>query len=71
MKNIMLSKIILFQPGSPRLVCLGLAAFYRRFGLGFAKIPCPLNSLLSVKSADKKLKSKVEWTAECQEAFEK
>ena len=49
---------------------LGLTNYYRRFLEGYAKIVRPLNNLISGENADKK-KTLVEWTPECQEAFEK
>ena len=49
---------------------LGLTNYYRRFLEGYAKIARPLNDLISGENADKK-KTLVEWTPECQDAFEK
>ena len=49
---------------------LGLTNYYRRFLKGYAKIVRPLNILISGENADKK-KTLVEWTPECQDAFEK
>uniref|UniRef100_A0AAY5L9X8 Gypsy retrotransposon integrase-like protein 1 n=1 Tax=Esox lucius TaxID=8010 RepID=A0AAY5L9X8_ESOLU len=50
---------------------LGLAGYYRRFISGFAKIARPLNSLLAGIPADKKTGSVgVNWTEECQQAFQ-
>ena len=49
---------------------LGLTNYYRRFLEGYARIARPLNNLISGENADKK-KTSVEWTPECQEAFEK
>ena len=49
---------------------LGLTNYNRRFLKGYAKIARPLNILISRENADKK-KTLVEWTPECQDAFEK
>ena len=49
---------------------LWITNYYRRFLEGYAKIARPLNNLISRENADKK-KTLVEWTPECQEAFEK
>ena len=49
---------------------LGLTNYYRRFLEGYAKIARPLNNMISGENADKK-KTLVEWTPECQDAFEK
>ncbi|KAM9757963.1 uncharacterized protein ACNS7B_005082 [Menidia menidia] len=51
---------------------LGLAGYYRRFIKGFAKIARPLNSLLTGIPTDKKHGTKlIDWTSECQTAFDK
>ncbi|KAI5613446.1 hypothetical protein C0J50_11334, partial [Silurus asotus] len=51
---------------------LGLAGYYRRFIVNFARMAQPLNALLVGVSADKKSSSrKVEWSTDCQDAFVK
>lgn len=50
---------------------LGLAGYYRRFVAGFAKIARPLNQLLTGVPADKKNETrKIQWSPECQTAFD-
>uniref|UniRef100_A0A669DMH2 Gypsy retrotransposon integrase-like protein 1 n=1 Tax=Oreochromis niloticus TaxID=8128 RepID=A0A669DMH2_ORENI len=50
---------------------LGLAGYYRRFVSGFAKIARPLNTLLTGVPVNKKTdRRKVQWSPECQTAFE-
>ncbi|KAL7852896.1 hypothetical protein SRHO_G00186810 [Serrasalmus rhombeus] len=49
---------------------LGLAGYYRRFIPGFSKIAAPLNRLLCGVPASRARTRRVEWTQECQEAFE-
>ena len=49
---------------------LGFTNHYHRFIKGYAKVASPLNSLVSGDNANKK-KAIVDWTDECQEAFEK
>ena len=49
---------------------LGFTNHYSRFIKGYAKVASPLNSLVSGDNANKK-KAIVDWTDECQEAFEK
>lgn len=51
---------------------LGLAGYYRRFIAGFAKIARPLNSLLTGVPAAKKTGARpIQWTAECQDSFQR
>ncbi|XP_038162776.1 uncharacterized protein LOC119797673 [Cyprinodon tularosa] len=51
---------------------LGLAGYYRRFIQGFSKIARPLHSLLTGIPTDKKSGTKlIDWTLECQTAFER
>uniref|UniRef100_A0A669D8G6 ribonuclease H n=1 Tax=Oreochromis niloticus TaxID=8128 RepID=A0A669D8G6_ORENI len=50
---------------------LGLAGYYRRFVSGFAKIARPLTALLTGVPVNKKTdRRKVQWSPECQTAFE-
>ena len=49
---------------------LGFTNYYRKFIKQYAQIANPLNKLISGENAKKKNK-KVEWTAECEEAFKK
>uniref|UniRef100_A0AAQ4S0K5 Reverse transcriptase/retrotransposon-derived protein RNase H-like domain-containing protein n=1 Tax=Gasterosteus aculeatus aculeatus TaxID=481459 RepID=A0AAQ4S0K5_GASAC len=50
---------------------LGLAGYYRRFVSGFAKIARPLNNLLTGIPANKKSETRrVQWSSECQAAFD-
>ena len=49
---------------------LGFTNHYRRFTKGYAKVAKPLNTLVSGDNANRK-KVLVEWTEECQMAFEK
>ena len=49
---------------------LGLTNHYCRFIKGYAKVANPLNALVSGDNANKK-KAAVDWTDECQKAFEK
>ncbi|PIK56242.1 putative thy-1 membrane glycoprotein isoform X1 [Apostichopus japonicus] len=50
---------------------LGLAGFYRRFVQDFSKIAAPLHGLTRIPKNENKhpVKSKFEWTEECQDAF--
>ena len=51
---------------------LGFANHYRRFIPNYAKVARPLNNLTCGKEAQgKNSKMKLDWTPECQEAFEK
>ena len=49
---------------------LGFTNYYRKFIKQYAQVANPLNKLISGDNAKKKNK-KVEWTVECEEAFEK
>lgn len=50
---------------------LGLAGYYRRFIANFARMARPLNALLIGAPADKRTGCRpVEWSSECQQAFE-
>ena len=49
---------------------LGFTNYYRRFIKGYAKVAKPLNALVSGEIANHK-KALVEWTDECQAAFDK
>lgn len=50
---------------------LGLAGYFRRFVSGFAKIARPLNNLLTGIPANKKSETRrVQWSSECQAAFD-
>ena len=49
---------------------LGFTNYYQRFIRGYAKVPKPLNSLISGDNANRK-KALVNWTDECQVASEK
>ena len=49
---------------------LGFTNHYRRFIKGYAKVANPLNALVSGDNANKK-KAAVNWTDDCQRAFEK
>ena len=49
---------------------LGFTNHYRRFIKGYAKVANPLNALVSGDNANKK-KAAVDWTEECQTAFDK
>ncbi|KAG1960383.1 interleukin-1 receptor accessory protein-like 1-A [Pimephales promelas] len=52
-------------------VFLGLAGYYRRFIVNFAKVARPLNALLSGAPADKRTGSRqISWSDECQQAFD-
>ena len=48
---------------------LGFTNYYQKFIPKYAHIVRPINQLVSVENANKK-RSLVEWTAECQQAFE-
>ena len=50
---------------------LGFTNYYRRFIKGYAKVAKPVNNLIQGENSKKKNKhKKVEWSSECQEAFE-
>ena len=49
---------------------LGFTNYYRRFIRGYAKVAKPLNTLVSGNNANHK-KAPIEWTDECQVAFDK
>ena len=49
---------------------LGFTNHYRRFIKGYAKVANPLNALVSGDNANKK-KAAINWTDDCQRAFEK
>ena len=49
---------------------LGFTNYYRRFIRGYAKVAKPLNTLVSGHNANHK-KASIEWTGECQVAFDK
>ena len=50
---------------------LGFTNYYRRFIRGYAKVAKPVNNLIQGENSKKKNKhKKVEWSSECQEAFE-
>ena len=49
---------------------LGFTNYYRRFIRGYAKVAKPLNTLVSGNNANRK-KAPIEWTDECQVAFDK
>ena len=49
---------------------LGFTNYYRRFIRGYAKVAKPLNTLVSGNNANRK-RAPVEWTGECQVAFDK
>ena len=49
---------------------LGFTNYYRRFIRGYAKVATPLNTLVSGNNANHK-KASIEWTDECQVAFDK
>ena len=49
---------------------LGFTNYYRRFIRGYAKVAKPLNTLVSGNNANCK-KAPIEWTDECQVAFDK
>ena len=48
---------------------LGFTNYYQKFIPKYAHIANPINQLVSGENASKK-RSLVEWTAECQQAFE-
>ncbi len=48
---------------------LGLCQYYRRFVKNFSNIAAPLNNLLKKKQGTKK-NTPIEWTPQCQEAFD-
>ena len=48
---------------------LGFTNYYRRFIKDYAKVAGPLNALISVENASKK-KSLIEWSNDCQKAFD-
>ena len=49
---------------------LGFTNYYRRFIRGYAKVAKPLNTLVSGNNANCK-KTPIDWTGECQVAFDK
>ena len=49
---------------------LGFTNYYRRFIRSYAKVAKPLNTLVSGNNANHK-KAPIEWTDECQVAFDK
>ena len=49
---------------------LGFTNYYRRFIRGYAKVAKPLNTLVSGNNANRR-KALIEWTDECQDAFDK
>ena len=49
---------------------LGFTNYYRRFIRGYANVAKPLNTLVSGNNANRK-KAPIEWTDECQVAFDK
>ena len=49
---------------------LGFVGYYRRFMKGFSKIAAPLNALLVGSASMRQGKNAVDWTADCQVAFD-